>query len=213
MFAIHIAFTFLLFFIFVTFSFYVPGALAIDFANPKIGKGERFISSWTVGISLFLLGIYIFSWLNFWYGYLFILAILAIYAFFKKREIFYFKKETIDIKILLLIIIGSLFFLGLTFKSGIFLKDGFQLVGVTNSTDGLMHLAFIKNMLTTFPPVHAGLANVPLRGYHYFYDLLLSRFVLYYHFSPEDLHYRLFPFFMSLIYGSGFYLFSITNRF
>lgn len=106
-----------------------------------------------------------------------------------------------------MIIIGSILFTSLTFFSGWTTQQGLQFISV-NIIDGIIHLAYIKNLTFAFPPDAMSLAGYSLHGYHYFYDFLLSRFVVLYHFSPEDLQFRLFPLFLSLLYGGGFYLFA-----
>ncbi|HUD45041.1 MAG TPA: hypothetical protein VMR41_05840 [Patescibacteria group bacterium] len=189
-------------------SFYIPGALVVQYFGKKFSPLNKFILSWSVGLSIFILLMYLLSWIKFPFLLLFIILGCTLYAVLRKRNIFKINFSDIDYISIGIIILGSLSFVGITFFSGLSVSGGMQFIGTVNPTDGLMHLANIKMLLNTFPPVHPGLAGLPLRGYHYFYDLLLSSFVLFYHFSPEDLHYRFFSLFISLFYGFSFYLFA-----
>src|SRR5260221_764010 len=200
---------FLLFFFAIYASFYIPGKLFLSRVFSSLTPEDLTILSWPAGISIFLLSVYIFSWIRIPYGYLFVLGIIFIFAFRKDRSLFVIKFKKIDPWSLGLIFFGSCVFLSLSAFSYFYTHDVLQFIGSINVMDGLLHIGYTKILLTTFPPTHAGLALVPLRGYHYFYDLLMSRFVMYYHFSPEDLYYRYFPLFISLVYGGGFWLISL----
>lgn len=186
-------------------SFYLPGKLVLSRTFHFSSNVISFLS-WPVGIGLFLLGIYISGWIHLSYLYIGVIVAITIFAFFREKSLFSISVKTDDLVSWGIILVGSLVFLSLTAFSYLQTKEGLQFIGSINVMDGLLHLAYTKGLLATFPPNHAGLANIPLRGYHYFYDLLMSRFMMFYHFRPEDLYYRYLPLFISLIYGGGFYL-------
>lgn len=197
-------FLFLLFCGACVISFYLPGKLVLSrvFA---LSPSKLSFFSWPVGLAMFLLGIYITAWIHLTYLYLLMLVGIFVYALIKERDLFSLSLKEVDAYSVGIIFIGSVIFWSLTAFSYLYTKNGLQFIGTTNVMDGLLHVAYTKSMLTTFPPNHAAYVHLPLRGYHYFYDLLMSRFALYYHFSPEDLYYRFFPIAISLLYGGGFY--------
>lgn len=201
-----IVFQYILFFLASVFSFYIPGKIFINFLKLSLKPFDSFVISWFAGISLFLLGTYIFSWIQIPQAYFFLLIALNIYAILKKRKTL-FKLEKIDYLSLFIIALGSLSFLYIMFFSGFISNAGIQFLGV-NGQDGIKHIAYIKNQVFTFPPQHQGLYGVELKGYHYFYDFLLAKFSQFYLFSVEDLYFRLFPLLISVLYGLSFYFLS-----
>ena len=200
--------TVILFIFAIIFSFYIPGLTFLNVLKLKLGKFEKLSLSVFLGTSLFILFTYAFSWLGLHYLYFYILIIVnLLFAFvliknFKRSKLNFTKIEYTS---LLLIIISSIVFSYSMFFSGMETDRGLQFLGV-NGSDGIRHIAYTKNMKLSFPPEHPGIAGVELKGFHYFYDFMLSRFSIYYGFSVEDLYFRLFPFFISILYGVSFYL-------
>lgn len=205
-----ILFGYILFFLLSVFSFYIPGKILINVLKLPLKNFESLTISYILGISLFLLGTYLFSWIQIPQLYLLLLICLNLYflytLLFKKNK--FPKFSSIDYVSLLIIIFGSLSFLYVMFFSGLVTSRGIQFVGV-NGQDGIRHIAYIKNQVFTFPPQHPELSGVELKGFHYFYDLLLAKFAQFYNLSVEDLYFRFFPILISLLYGASFYLFSI----
>lgn len=198
---------FLLFFFACVFSFYIPGVALVDVLKLKFKKSEEFIISWASGICIFILFTYLLAWLNVPYAIFAILFFCLIFVLRKKILLRTISFKNIDLLTIFIIILGSLAFLSITFFSGIRTQGGLQFIGV-NSADGIEHIARISNQMVFFPPQHPGLSGVEFKGYHYFYDFLLSRFALLYHFSPFDLYFRLFPALISVLYGGSFYVIS-----
>ncbi len=199
---------FILFLFAAYISFYIPGKLVLSRIFSGLSSPLLSFLSWPVGISIFLLGIYCCSWIHMPYACLACILGVVLYAGLRDTSLFRVSFGKLDIWSIGIIVVGSLAFVSLTAFSFITTDKGIQFIGSINVIDGLLHIANIKNFLTIFPPFHIGLSGIPLRGYHYFYDLMISRFVLFYHFRPEDLYYRYFSFFISILYGAGFYLFS-----
>ncbi len=205
---VKIIITYLLFFLSIGFVFFIPGIFILSFFEKSIEKRFHMFVSWPVGYSLFILLSYVGAYIHIVYAPLIFTVIAAIYVCLKRR-----KMPPINIlqgiKLpALLILFGSLTFTSLSFLSGMITKQGYEFIGRVNGTDGFMHIAHIKTQSYAFPPIYAGFAGNTMRGYHYFYDFLLSRFVLFFHFSAEDLYFRLFPFVVALFYGSAIYLIS-----
>ncbi len=204
--------TFFLFFIACIFSFYIPGLVFVDILKLKLKKGPAFIISWAAGICIFILLTYLLAWIDAFYGVFAVLFFCLIYILRKKITLSAVPLKNIDHFAIFIILLGSIAFLSITFFSGMKTANGFQFIRV-NSIDGIVHIANINNQIIFFPPRHPGLSGIEFKGYHYFYDFLLSRFALFYHFSSFDLLFRFFPILISLLYGGSFYLISssITN--
>jgi hypothetical protein len=188
--------------------FFIPGAFVLRILKLNLTKAERFILSWFIGISVFLLINYLFAWISMPFLTLYVLLFLNLIfllPMIKHRPQLSFKD--IEFWPLTIIIFGSIAFSYSMFFSGMLTSQGMRFIA-TNAVDGIRHIAYIKNMVIFFPPQHPGLQGMELKGFHYFYDFLLSRFVLFFHFSAEDLYFRLFPMLLALLYGAGFYLLS-----
>lgn len=208
MIAIQILFSYILFFIAVSVMFYLPGQLILSVLGKSFTKSLKQFLSWPVGYSLFIVLSYVGGWIHFVYLPLIVGTLFTMYVLLKKRNLMDFSFFKTDKFVVTVIIVGSVAFTIMSFFSGLETSKGMQYLGMVNSTDGLMHIAHIKTQVYTFPPPHAGFVGYAMHGYHYFYDFLLSRFVLFFHFSAEDLFYRLFPFGISLFYGVSFSIFA-----
>lgn len=196
----------LLFFVMCVLSFYIPGTVVLTLLKFKLSKYEHFFISWILGISIFLITSYVLSWLN--------LVVLqyAVMGTFAAAFIVLFRKNRIKLKFKFskteyitggIILLGSVLYTALTFFSGWKTHEGLQFTGV-NDADGLVHVARIKNFSYFFPPHHPGLAGIEFKGYHYFYDFLLSQFHVLFKFDVYDLYFRHFSLFISLLFGAGF---------
>ncbi len=197
---------FLLFILASIFSFYIPGTVFLRLFKVQTDFIVHFVLSWFVGISLFLVGTYLFAWMGILPLYLLIILILSILYFknYMYKGIWKNLTRKIDYYTLGIIVTGSVAMSCIMFFSGWMSREGIQFYGV-NATDGIRHLAYIKNMMHFFPPQHPGLADISLRGFHYFYDFMLAQFASWYRFSVEDLYFRFFPFLISMLYGAGFW--------
>lgn len=188
-------------------SFYIPGIFLCLFLPEKVRKNSSFLS-WPIGYSFFILAAYISAWIRAPYLVIVLLGFIDLFILFKKRYEFIAFIDFGSWLFFLLILLGSLCFVGTSFLSALKIPGGLQFIGSVNATDGVMHLAFIKSQTYIFPPVFASFYGFTMKGYHYFYDFLLSRFALFYHFTPEDLYYRFFPFVISIFYGWSMYKFA-----
>lgn len=196
-------FSILFFIIVILITFYFPGRFFLRFFGFRQDSLVILTASaLTVGITFFLLLLYIFSW----FGIPLVATIVVfLLSLFEIRLLGpWWKKNIKEIKIFsfqnILLIIGSCAMTSVMWLSGSSLQSGLAFYSV-NTTDGFYHLSLIGSLMHSFPPVHPGLADIPLRGYHFFYDLLIAHFVNVYNFNKLDLFFRLFPFFVSLFYG------------
>ena len=158
---------YLFFIALIIFSFYYPGKVIIE--SFKIGKQplEKHVLSWVTGVTTFLLLSYGLAFFNLTpLLYLILAGFFLAYIYYKNHTI---KKPLpkIDYWTTSILIIGSLSFLSMMYFSGYQTEKGMQFIGV-NSGDGIVHTAYIKSQASVFPPQHPSLAEIPLRGYHFF---------------------------------------------
>lgn len=201
---------FILFIAAVIFSFYIPGYLLIRFFRFKFTPLESLFFSLLGGISLFLLSTYLLSYLQISLAYLGILFVINLYGFklyLKEKNKISFDFKNIDYWSVLLILLGSGCFAFIMYFSGYIFEDGMKFM-LVNAADGVRHIAYINNLINIFPPQHPGLSGVELKGFHYFYDFMLAKFALFYKLPVLDLYFRLFPVFISFLYGASFYIFA-----
>ncbi len=193
----------LLFFFLAFIVFYLPGRFTLRISGYKFGDFIiTFTSSLIIGISLFLFLTFILSFIKL--DYLFNLVIPFALLFEGKKSYLELKEKVEIRKIVspeyLLIIIGSLSMSYLTLRSGLYDNGKLVFYGI-NSADSLFNTSLIYSLISGFPPVHPGLAGVPLRGYHIFYDFLIAEFSKFYHLNVFDLFFRDFALFISVLYG------------
>ncbi|HRN69552.1 MAG TPA: hypothetical protein PLS49_00045 [Candidatus Woesebacteria bacterium] len=200
----------LLFFI----SFYIPGRIIVNKFLPHIEGLEQKVLSIAGGIAFFLVTSYALAWLGYpMLQYFVILVGVVIYALcVVKRDSIDLSKN--DSRLLIVVLVGSVSAVLLTAFSGMLTDVGVRFSGI-NAADGIVHIARIKNQINNFPPTHPGLAGIEFRGYHYFYDFLISRFVLLFGSSPENLYFRYFSFLSAFLFGTGLVIFAkkLTSNF
>ncbi|MBI3955714.1 hypothetical protein HY339_00505 [Candidatus Gottesmanbacteria bacterium] len=102
-----------------------------------------------------------------------------------------------------LISFAILFSLSVT-TSGWFVNGALALRGV-NAVDGIWNLALAEELKHTFPPEHPAIAGVPLRGYHFLYNLLIADFSRLTRLSTIELHFHFIPIVMSFLLVYGLY--------
>jgi len=194
---------FILFLILVLLVIYLPGRLLLRLAGYKFNSFViTFTASLIVGIAAFLFSAYLLSWLKLDFLYNLIIPIALILE--GKSTLIEIKKK-INIKKLttselLLVSIGIIVVTYLTWRSGSF-QNGNLIFYAVNNSDSIFNLAIIGSLISNFPPFHPGLADIPLRGYHIFYDFLIAEFAKFYHFNVFDLFFRYFALLIALIYG------------
>ena len=194
---------FILFLIAIFLVFYVPGKWLIDLLSYK---STNLVSSITVslgaGIACFLIGTYIFSWVQAPLLYLIILIPIII---FKLPSIFQHVRRGKSLRWVispetLIILCGSFILVQTTFQSGL-LQNGSRIFYGINGIDGLFSVALINSFMFHFPPSFPGLSQTVLRGYHFFYYFLPAEFAILFSFNPFDLYYRFFSIFTAIFFG------------
>ncbi len=182
-------------------AFYLPGKFFLRVFKYQFENALNIPISLTVGVCIFILSNYFLRILGL--DFLFNLILIPIVLWEAKTFIkipFKGLKKTLNVE-LFLILLGTIVMTFITFYSGSVIDRGIVFYG-NNARDGLYHLGLVTNLINFFPPTHPELSNVPLRGYHFFYDFLLAQFNRLYHFDPIDLTFRFFSFFIAFLYGT-----------
>ncbi|HEV2339159.1 MAG TPA: hypothetical protein VGT05_00135 [Patescibacteria group bacterium] len=188
----------LLFILFFLVAIYIPGRYLFDLLYDKQFDGLiREICAFGLGISFFLVTVYILSWIHVTFLYYFFLLFCLIQ---EVSRLLTKQKITWD-KNVFVILIGSFAAVLFTITSGIITKRGMQLYGA-NAIDGFFHVSLIRQFIAQFPPKTPYLSDVPFHGYHFLYDFLIANFFnLFPVFSVYDLFFRFFPVFLMLFFG------------
>lgn len=189
------------FFVIIILVFYLPGRFLLSLV--KYDHGDPLINiplSTILGLSFFLLATFALSWLRL--GFIYNLILLPIIILQLKREIIHRNLGNIKANLpeIAMVLVGAITMTYITALSGLPTEKGLIFYGI-NARDGIYHLALISTMVNNFPPVHPELAGLPLKGYHFFYDFLISEFSSFYHINVLDLFFRYFSFLTALLYG------------
>lgn len=190
-----------LFFVAAYVSFYLPGALVLS--NKKYSTGLKILLPLVIGIVLWGFQGYIFGYLHLrflTYLYLFFVLIFSLKKKIITTEIIKESFTWIKRNIFPVVAIIILVILQLTpiFTSGMLYFDGVRFIGV-NSTDGVMHLAFIQSIAHYFPPIEPGSYANPLTNYHYWSDLIMAEIVRIWKIPVANVFFQFFPMVLSVL--------------
>jgi hypothetical protein len=183
---------------------YLPGRFTLR--RFDIAPSDNWITlllSFSVGVSQYLVAWYLLSWIGLeklYYILAFIVSIIEIRGVLKKRK--KLQRPTVYTCVLITSLIFSAACMSyVMIRSGVYDAGGSLLFYGVNSVDAIWHITLIENLTDNFPPTHPGIASIPLRGYNFFYDLLLASFQKFYPFGVMDLYFRYFAITLSLFFG------------
>lgn len=194
-------FEFLGFLFSVILSFYFPGALISSILKLKLNFLEKIFFNTVLGLVIFALLAYFLEWLKFTSLILPILILSFLLVLIKKEIKLKFKAK--DLYVIFFIILASIIFCLPMFTSGQF-GSSIRLIGI-NQSDSLWHLSLINELQNNFPPGNPGFAGVPLKGYHFFFNMILARLTNEFGYSSLSVYYHFFPFLISFLWGLGVY--------
>lgn len=229
--------TYLFFSLLIFANFFIPGFLALQLTKRKLSWDTKLFLSFVIGTLIFLVLSYLFALLQIPQATIVVIELCMLLFLFQKhislvrqnkhhehpnfilfiwqdiqaaiKRIGKFRKviTRLDYPLLGIMISGILLFTSLSFGAGLPTQNGIHFWG----NESLNHLASIKSHSFFFPPVHPEVTGIPDASLNVFYDFLLSRFVIFYGFSAEDLLFRLFPVYLSCMFGVGVVV--ITRRY
>lgn len=193
---------FLTFILAIITCFYLPGKFLINKLCLKLSWNEDLFFTTTLGLVFFTLISYLLA--GFKTSILIILAMLIIDLIVIKQGKYLpvsFKKK--DIKPLLFVIPFAIIFSLLLILDGQF---GQKVILGPYAHDSLWHLSLINELKVNFPPDNPGFSGIPLKGYHFFYNLLLAQVSNIFNLSPLSLYFHFFPLLIAFLWGLGVYV-------
>lgn len=188
----------IIFMVFSLTSLYLPSKLILRKLHLDLDSPEDIFLPFGLGICIFTLIAYIFSWLKLEIIILPLIGLLDFYAI-KYTTIWPKKIDKRHWASLTLVSIFSVIFSLSVLITG---KFGDMLTYVH---DDLWHLALINELKVNFPPSNPGFAGIPLKGYHFFYDFFVAKISNIFFISPFSLYFRFMPVFLGLLWGVGVY--------
>ena len=197
-----ILFEVLVFLIFSFLFFYVPGKVFFAKFKLRLMFHEEIFLSVSLGLMIFTLLAYFFSWVRL-FELIYIVIFISVVYLLKKRA-FSYPKFKLDTIVILFVLASSILFSLTMVLSGRF-GETVHLAGV-NSHDGLWHFALINELKQNFPPNVPTFSGVPLQGYHYFSDFIIAQTSNVTGLSPMSLYFRLYPVLIAFLWGSGAYI-------
>lgn len=178
--------------------FYLPGKFLFTKLKLTLSSPENLFLPFTLGVTIFTLVAYVFSWAKLEIIILPIFLLISFFAFKNKKWLPARIEKFHRWPLIIVIALSSIFSLSM-------LMAGLYGNSISYRGDDLWHLALINEMKVNFPPDNPGFAGVPLRGYHFFYDFLLAKIINIFPISPLSLHFHFFPLFMAILWGLGVY--------
>lgn len=162
---------------------------------------EEIFLSTAIGIVFLTLISYIAGFLNLYILiYLYCLVFLILSIIYRSK--FKFSLRRPNLYILGLIVVGTIFQVTPTFKSGLHYGYGMGFWG-PNGHDGVWHVALINQIKNGLLPENPVFSGEILKNYHYLYDLLIATTATLSFVPVEDLIFRFFPVLFSLLLGIG----------
>ena len=187
----------ILFISFIILGLYLPGKFFLTKLRLTKEFPQEFFLSLGIGILLFTLTSYVLSWIkldNLILPFILLIDFLAI----KNKDLLPHLNKN-HFKPLLVVLIFALFFSLSMIITGKFGET------IIYRQDDLWHLALINELKVNFPPDNPGFSEIPLKGYHFFYNFLAAKISNLFFISPLSIHFHFFPVFTALLWGLGVY--------
>lgn len=205
---------FLLFLLSVFLAFYVPGNVLLR--KTKLSTFQSIVLSTVLGVALWIWQGFVFGYLQMrflTYIYLFSFALFWLsrnYPSLKNKKItFAFKK--LDVLMVFLVVVGVLIQLSSVITTGIPTSTGiFFCCG--NISDSLYHIALTNQLVLNMPPYEPGMAGVIVHNYHYLSNLIVSELVRVFRLPLVMVQYQFMTIFISLFLGLTAISFAVSNN-
>jgi len=183
--------------LFLIFGLFFPGQYLLSKLNLKLNFPANIFASTVFGLVFFTLINYAFSWLHLEILSLLVILIILVLAIKEKNLVIPFERK--ELRPILIVLVLCLIFSSSMVITGVFGNS------IIVRQDDLWHLALINEMKANFPPDNPGFAEVPLKGYHFFYNFLAAKISNLFLISPLSLHFHFLPLLFALLWGFGTY--------
>lgn len=197
----------LLFIAFIISCLYLPGKLLLSKLKLEVSPIEDIFLPLGLGIVLFTFVSYVLSWINL---EILILPIFLVVDFFAIKNKLHLPQKIAKLHFLPL---GAAGIMSLIFSLRMLVTGQYGNKILINHDDP-WHLALINELKVHFPPSNPAFAEMPLKGYHFFYDLFAAKISNIFYITPVSLHFHLIPLFSALMWALGVYalLFKWTKK-
>lgn len=185
-----------LFIVAIFICFYLPGKFLFTKLKLTLDSPEDIFLPFGLGIILFTLISYIFSWINLEILILPTLLIIAL-SVIKNKKFFPVQIKKLHRWPFIIVISLSIIFSLSMLTTGIYGDT------ITYRRDDLWHLSLIQELKNNFPPDHPGFAGVALKGYHFFYNFLLAKISNIFSIPISSLYFHYFPLLIACLWGLG----------
>lgn len=197
---------FLLFLVAVYISFYVPGALLLRKIN--ISHFGKFILGIIIGMTLWTWQGFVFGYLHSRFlTYIYLIFALIVYLRNFKFQIKLPKLEKLDLLVVFIILSGMLIQLipvigfGLEFSKGTYLC-------CANNDDFLYHAALTNSITNGIPPMEPGMSGEVVRNYHYWSNLVVAELSRVFRLPEFFTQFQYINLFLSLFLGLAVLVFA-----
>lgn len=192
----------LIFILVVILSFYLPGRFISEKLQLNLTFLENIFLNAVLGMAFFTLISYFLAWFKL---QILMFPLLILLVILNGKKILKFPKvDKKDINYLPIVLLMSLIFSLTMLTSGQF-GNNLRFIGV-NYSDSFWHLSLINELKFNFPPDNPGFSHIPLKGYHFFFNFLLSTISNLSSLSPPSLYFHFFPLLISFLWGLGVYV-------
>lgn len=178
--------------------FFVFGEALLKILKIRVSDVNSVYVQPILGLLAFGLASYILAWVQL-RSISLPLVIIVLFAIYKKK-LFKIPKIKIVSKfsVAFVILLALIFSINMT---GI----GVYGTAITYRGEDPVHLAYINELKAHFPPDNPGFAEVPLKGYHFFYQFLNAAISNTFYVSIETLYFHVLPLLVSFTWAFGVY--------
>ncbi|MBI4130407.1 hypothetical protein HY468_03765 [Candidatus Roizmanbacteria bacterium] len=192
------------------FSWYIPGRVALRLLLIRDTDGiVGYLISMVLGLVLWGMQGYVLGYLKLRFlTYIYLVLATALWIPYRSSFVLWFQNTFRWIKqhttAFLLIVFGSIMQLIFVAGSGLTYDDGIRFYGI-NGHDGIMHVAFIRSLMESIPPVQPGAYDLFITNYHYWSNLVLAETARIWHIPILPLFFQYSPFVVALLSGIAVY--------
>lgn len=197
---------FLFFFPVIILAFYLPALVLLK--NFRLSKFETISLGVPLGIALFAWQGFIFGYLGMrWLTYIYVLASLFYLLFTQKKAIslgaisaslvMFLKEYSL---VLILIIVGVVIQLSAIWFTAV-QQDGRIFFCCGNIHDNIWFGSIASELVSRFPPHQPGMTDVILKNYHYWSNLVVAEITRIFHLPPSAVQFQYLPLLLSALLG------------
>lgn len=197
---------FVYFFVALFISWYIPGRVVLG--KVKLNSNLALFTLSTI------LGLVLWGWQGYLFGYIKIRSLSYVYLvvfliLWLKEKNNYFQElklsiKKIDIIFFIILILGIFSQNIMTWGSGLLYHDGIRIYDI-NSLDGVLHLAYIEQIIKNIPPEEPGFSGEIIRNYHYWSNMVVGEIDRVFNIPVINSFFQYSNIFLSLFLGLSAY--------